>query len=123
MLLKGGLQGSETFDVGSQALHRGDLAPIGGGGQHQAAAYGFPIDDHRAGSAVAVLTPQVGAGQPQMLPEQVGEERAGLDFGSMGPAVHGQIDGDPLAGGHNGHAASSSRINARRTISVPTWSL
>ena len=47
--------------------------------EEQAAPRAPAVHQHRAGAADAVLAAHVGAGEPEVLPEEVGERAARLD--------------------------------------------
>ena len=83
-------------------------------GQQQAGADGLPVELHRAGAADAVLAADVGAGQPRLVADEVGEEQAGLDRALVGDAVDLDRHGSRV------HAAPVARpaafSSARRTI-------
>jgi hypothetical protein len=55
----------------AEPFDRRDLAPIALGGQHQARKHTPPIDQHRAGSACALVAALLGAGKCQSLTEDI----------------------------------------------------
>jgi hypothetical protein len=55
----------------AEPFDRRDLAPIALGGQHQARKHTPPIDQHRAGSARALVAALLGAGKCQSLTEDI----------------------------------------------------
>ena len=68
-----------------------------------------PSISHRAGAADAVLAADVGAGQQQVLAQEVGEVRARRDLGGDGLAVDGEGDA-----GHGAPAPRRARGARRR---------
>src|ERR1700744_1163737 len=76
----------------SQALHRGDLAPVDLHRQHRAGLDGPAVDQHCAGPAVGRVAAAVGAGQPGAPADQVGQQQPGLDLGDFPGAVEGELD-------------------------------
>ena len=77
---------------GDAILDRGDLGPVGLYGEDEAAPHRAAVDQHRAGSAHAVLAPQVGTGEAEPLTQQVGERQPRLDRDAAGHAVHPYLD-------------------------------
>ena len=71
-----------------------------------AGAGDLAVDLHRAGAADAVLAADVGAGEQQLLAQEVGQVRAGSHLGGDRLAVDGEGDA--------GHASSACWM-ARRT--------
>ena len=102
----------------AEALDRLDAAAVGLHREHQAGAHAVAVDQHRAGAAHAVLAADMGAGQPERVAQEIGEQQARLDRASAGGAVHGDCDvarrscGAPCA---RRQAASSAR-----PVSTPT---
>ena len=78
--------------------------------EQAAAAHRDAVEAHRAGAADAVLAADVGAGEPEAVPEEVGQEQPRLDVLADDLAVDGQRD--------LGHAARSQAAQ-RRSTSVP----
>jgi len=63
----------ETLDghhLGAFGLHR----------EQQARAHGCAVDQHGAGAAHAVLAADMGAGEPQMMAQAIGQRQSRLDF-------------------------------------------
>ena len=56
-------------------------------GEHQARAHRLAVDQHRAGAADAVLAADLGAGQPELVAQEVGQQRPRLDLDVVGAAV------------------------------------
>ena len=73
------------------------LAPVGLDGEHRARLGALAVDVDGARAAVARVAPDVGAGQPERVAEEVDEQEPRLDVGLVRLAVDG--DGDVL-GGH-----------------------
>ena len=79
--------------------------------EDEAGAHRLAVDQHGAGAADAVLAADVGAGQPQLVAQAVGERQARLD-----------VDADLLAvdlefGGHAAYLAAAAL--SARSVSVP----
>ena len=56
-----------------------DVAAVGLHGEHDAGAHRLAVEEHRAGAADAVLAADVRAGQTQLVPQEVAEQKARLD--------------------------------------------
>ncbi len=54
-----------------QSLDGNDTRAVGTGGGHQAGQHGHAIHPHCAGSALALATSVLGAGQPQVLAQHL----------------------------------------------------
>ena len=63
-----------------QALDGRDLAAVGLHGEHGAGLHGHAVEQHRAGAAVGGVAADVGAGEAQVLAEQVDQQQARLDL-------------------------------------------
>ena len=63
----------------AQRLDGAHRPPVGLHREHQARAHGLAVDLHRARSADAVLAADVRAGQPEVVAQEVGQQRARLD--------------------------------------------
>src|SRR5689334_4637880 len=98
------LQVRQLLAVG-QAFHRGDVAAVGLHAEHQAGPGRRAVDQHRARSADAVLTAQVGAGVAEVVPEHVGERPARLYGHRVLAVVDPQPDG--VAVGHGAPVLAS----------------
>ena len=57
-----------------------DLGALGLHGEHEAGAHRRAIDDNRAGAAHAVLAADMGASEPQMMAQAIGQCQPGLDL-------------------------------------------
>ena len=64
-----------------QALDGGDRVVLGGDGEHQARAHRLAVDEDGAGAADAVLAADVGAGEPEVVAQEVRQQPAGRDGG------------------------------------------
>ena len=76
------------------------LGAVGLDGEHQAGARGLAVDEDGAGAADAVLAADVGAGEPEVLAQEVDEELARLAAALARLAVDGEPDrrrGRPLS--------------------------
>ena len=62
-----------------QALDGDDVGAVGLDGEHQARPDRLAVDEDGARAAHAVLAAEVGAGQPEVLAQGVGERLARLD--------------------------------------------
>jgi hypothetical protein len=71
MLAKRSLQWRQAVLL-RQPFDRYNTASFRLDGEDQARAHSGPVDDHRAGSAHAVLAADVGAGQPQRVTQAIG---------------------------------------------------
>ena len=61
-----------------QTLDRGDLGAVGLDGEDGARLDAPPVDEHRAGAALAGVAADVCAGQVELLAQEVHEEQARL---------------------------------------------
>jgi hypothetical protein len=57
--------------VGGQPFDGGDAAPMNLHGQHQTGFDDFAVQQHRAGAAGAGLAASLGAGQMQVVPQEI----------------------------------------------------
>ena len=69
------------------------LAAVGLSGQHGAGFDRPAVDMHDAGAALAGVAADMGAGQVQMIAQQMDQKGAVLDIGRDRLAVHRQFDG------------------------------
>src|SRR5262249_33660667 len=74
--------------------------------EHQAGAHRFAINDHRAGTADAVLATDMGAGLPAVVADGIDQRLAWLDPDGVAAAVDGERDVDLLA-----HRRGSTSLN------------
>ena len=73
-----------------QALDRGHRGAVGLHRQHGAGLHRLAVDMHDAGAALAGVAADMGAGQPQLLAQQLDQQRAALDLDRVLLAVHRQ---------------------------------
>jgi hypothetical protein len=73
-LAEGGLQRIQLAVLG-KPFNRGDLMTIGLHGEHEAGTNRRSIEKDRAGTADAVLAPDMGAGETNVVTEKVGKEQ------------------------------------------------
>jgi len=102
--------------AGRQALDGHDLVPVRLRREEQAGAHRQPVIEHGAGAADAVFAPDMGAGQRQLVAQEIHEQQPGLD-----PAlVTHAVDGDRHLAVRGAHPAARSlaRATARR-VSTP----
>src|SRR5262249_5810071 len=107
MLSEGVLQRGELA-VGAEALDRLNRGAVGLDRQHHAALQKRPVDDHRAGAAVAGIAADVRAGEVKVVAEKVDEQAPGLDLSLVGRAVH--LDADRRLCDRVAHWATSSAV-------------
>jgi hypothetical protein len=62
-----------------KAFDSGDRMAIGLHREDQTGAYRAAVEQHRAGTAHAVLTPDVGAGEAELLSQEIAQQQARLD--------------------------------------------
>ena len=79
-----------------EPLDGGDLTVLGRDREHQAGAHRPPVDQHRAGTADAVLAADVGAGEAEVVAQRVGEQPPTRHPHGVRGAVDGQHDVVPL---------------------------
>ena len=89
---KRGLKRIELACRGRKALDGLKIVPISLNGQHDARSHRLAIEQDRAGAAYAVLTTDMGAGQPEILSNEVAEKKARLNFARVADAVDGNAD-------------------------------
>src|SRR3989454_574192 len=88
---EGALQLLDLARVG-QALDRVHLAAVGLRGEHETGAHDLAVDSHGARAAHAVLAADVGAGELELVPEEVGEVEARGHAALHPLAVDGERD-------------------------------
>jgi len=86
-----GLQRAES-GRGRQPLDRRHRGAVELHGQQQAAARALTVDENGAGPAHAVLAADVGAGEGEVVAQEVGERTAHVDGPVDGLPVHRQPD-------------------------------
>ena len=77
---------------------------------------GLAVDEHRAGAADAVLAADMGAGEAELVAEEIGEEQADADVALDRLAVHGERDAHLRIGRYL--AAASPSAVPRLIVSV-----
>src|SRR5712691_10134786 len=92
-----------------QALHRHDFLVAGLDGEHRARLHRSAVHEDGAGAAVGRVAPDMGAGQPQHVPDQVDQQEARLDVSLVLLAVDRELDP------HRPHLPSPARSRALRS--------
>ena len=92
-------------------LDGGDIGAGGLSRQHGAALGGIAVDVNDACAALAGVAADMGAGQAQILSQELHQKGAGIDIGSYGITVHDQ--------GNFGHQHSLSCPRRRRPSAPP----
>ena len=81
-----------------QSLHGRHLAAVGRRREHHAAVHPAAVEQDRARPAFAAVAALLGAGQVEVLAQQVQQRRARIDVGQLVVgAVHGQPQGQSLS--------------------------
>src|SRR5699024_1134562 len=80
-------------------------------GEHEAGTGGAAVDEHGAGPADSLFTAQVGAGEAEVVAQQVGQRQPGGDGGLHRVAVDG--GGEVHLGRGLGHGCSFGSSWAR----------
>jgi hypothetical protein len=89
-LAEGGLDGMERLSVRGQALHGGDLSPVGLDREDEAGAHRLAVEQHGARSAHPVLAPYMRAGETELMAQEVAQEETRL----LPAVVTSPVDGD-----------------------------
>src|SRR4051812_39875546 len=66
--------------AGGKPLDRGDLGAVLHDDERQARYHPAPVDEHRAGAALAVIAALLGAGQVEPIPQGIEQGRPGRDL-------------------------------------------
>src|SRR5207249_4289749 len=74
------------------ALNRHDFLVAGLDGEHRARLHRSAVHEDGAGAAVGRVAPDMGAGQPQHVPDQVDQQEARLDVSLVLLAVDRELD-------------------------------
>ena len=74
--------------VGGQALDGPDLMPVSHDRQRGAGLDRLAVEMHDAGAALRGIAADMGPGQAQVLAQELHQQRAGVDIGVDGIAVH-----------------------------------
>ena len=91
MIDKGLLQWRQLAVV-SEALKRLHVGPIGPDRELTAGIHRLTVQQHGAGPTFAAVTAEFGAGEIQLVPEQLHQGPAVLHVDAMTDAIHGQAD-------------------------------
>jgi hypothetical protein len=83
---KGLLEGVKWIPS-AQSFHRGHLTAFGLYGEDQTGSDCLAVQENGAGSAHAVLAPDVGAGEFEIMAEEVAEQEPGFDLALVAPAI------------------------------------
>ena len=75
-----------------EPLHGADLGPVGLHGQDGARLHGHAVHQHGAGAAVRGVAADVGAGEREVVADQVHQQEPRVDGGRVRFAVHGDVD-------------------------------
>jgi len=70
-----------------EPFYGGELGPIHLYGEQETRSHGFAVYEHCACATDAVLAPNVGARQPELVPQKVGEQEARFNFANVRSAV------------------------------------
>src|SRR5881296_1957404 len=103
---------------GREALDGGDRVTVRLHREHQARPHRLAVEQHGAGAAHPVLAPDVRAGEPELVTQEVGEEQPRLDGTLLPHAVHGHGDRHLLA-----HAPAPLLATSETTAPTPRRSL
>ena len=87
MLLERLLQDVELAIRRGESLDRRQLAPVRLHGEHQAGTGSLSVHQHRAGAAYAVLAAEMGAGEPELVAQEIGERDPRFDTALVRLAV------------------------------------
>ena len=83
MRLLGRAEPFERRDLG--AVHRAD--------RRDAGADGRPVDDHRAGAALAEAAAELRSAEREVVAEDIEQRRRRIDVDRVRLAIHGEADG------------------------------
>src|SRR5438094_2860725 len=101
-LAESGLQRVELVRAARrEALDGRQLSAVRLHRQHQAGAHRLAVEQHGAGAAHAVLAADVGAGEPQVLAQEVAQEEPRLDVAPVLDPVDGHVDRHVRASSEN----------------------
>jgi hypothetical protein len=96
---EGLLHRAEVLGVVADALDRRHLVALRADGEHQARAHRLPVDEHGARPAHAVLAADVGAGEAEVVAQEVRQQAAGGGGCRARHPVDAQADVQQLLGG------------------------
>ena len=74
-----------------------EFVSVGLDGKHDASADSLTVEQNRARTTDAVLAADVGAGEPELLADEIAQQQARFDFALMANAVDGEVDGNSAA--------------------------
>ncbi len=75
-----------------QAFDGDDIGAVQFAGKNQAGIYRLAVHHHRAGAAIAGAAAFLGAGDADLVAQQVEQESMGLDLAADGFAVEGELN-------------------------------
>ena len=104
-----------------QPLDRRDLGSVGLDGKNQAGVDGAPVEDDRAGAALADEAALLRAGQPQVVAQHVEQGVVDGDLDGAPVPVDRQLDREGRGG--LAHACASRSIATRRARAPRTRSI
>ena len=102
-LLKGGLQGVQGAIGLGQAFDRAELGAVGLHREKQASAHRLTIHQDGAGTTDTVLTAHMGAGEAEVVAQEVGQQQPRFDGSLVGLSVDLQRDLTRALSGGLGH--------------------
>ena len=79
--------------VGRQAFDRGQLVAVHLHREQQARAHCLAVQQNRARAARTLFTADMGAGQSQIVAQEVAQQQSRLNRALVGRAVDGDVDG------------------------------
>src|SRR5918993_698584 len=112
--------------VARQALDGGDRPAVGLHREQRAGLHRRAVEQHRAHPAARGVAPDMGAGEAQVGPDEVGQEHPGLDVVVALDTVDGDRDlhgRPPLQSAVVLPASSAARASPRRTNTRTMWRL
>ena len=113
------LQRMQAVALRREPLDRRDRVTIGLRREHQAGTHRGAVEDHRAGSAYAVLAADVSAREQQVMAQEIAQQRARLDLTAVGRAVHRH--GDLVSFSAHARARSFAQASARAVSTPAMW--
>src|SRR5690606_792541 len=105
------LKGMEGAVLAGESVDGGDLMAFDRGGEHQARGHGPPVDQHRAGTAVAVGTAVLHRGVT-VIAQGLEKGVPGADLQHSFAPVYGHRDSHVASN----RAAAASRVRLTRTL-------
>ncbi len=86
------LHGFESAPLDASPFDGRDRGTVGLRGEHRAAFHGETVQENGAGAALTAFAANLGAGQPQVVPQEVDEEPVWRHAGSACVPVDGNGD-------------------------------